>query len=201
MYDLVPVEAMSPTQLQKREKVLTAVIELVDRDGVEAVSVKAVAAASGVALGTIYRFFSTKEHLFAAAIVHWGGPLATRTPSSMRKEPLHEQLSATVRRGTHAYLRHHSLLAILVQSSVSSDPHVSEIMAELRRTTRVALLQSMPDIEPTTAFALSELIQSLWWDLLAQWFAGRRSMAEGLALAERQIEWAVVGMSAATAGT
>ncbi|WP_127817776.1 TetR/AcrR family transcriptional regulator [Microbacterium sp. CPCC 204701] len=196
MYEIVPVEAMSPVQLRKRKLILDAVIKLVDRDGVDAVGVKSVSTESGIALATIYRFFSSKEHLFASAITYWGEPLAARTPDPDPEQSLDEQLVATVRRGTHAYLRHPNLLAMMVQSSVSSDPYVSEIMAELRRTTRLALVRSMPGYPEADAFALSELVQSLWWDLLTQWFVGRRSMADGLDLARRQIRWAVQGLDA-----
>lgn len=194
MYDLVPVEEMSSSQLLKRDRILDAVIRLVDREGVDAVSVRNVAAESGVALGTIYRFFSTKEHIFAAAITRWGEPLVERTPLLADMEPLDDLLTATVRRGTLAYLRHPNLLALMVQSAVSVDPYVSEIMSELRRTTRIALLRSMPKPDGSGAYTLTELVQSIWWDLLTQWYVGRRSMADGLDLAEKQIRWAVNGM-------
>lgn len=196
MYELVPVQVMSTSQLEKRRQILDAVIRLVDRKGADATSVKAVAQESGIALGTIYRFFSTKHHLFAAAIVHWGERLADRTPPPKTGEPLDEQLVGTVRRGTHAYLRHPNLLGVMVQASVSNEPYVSEIMADLRRSTRIALVRSMPDLEDSVAYPLSELVQSLWWDLLIQWYSGRRSMGEGLELAERQVRWAVIGMTA-----
>lgn len=50
-----------------RERILTAVADLLERDGTEELTVPEVAAASGVSLRTIYRYYPTRERLLEAA--------------------------------------------------------------------------------------------------------------------------------------
>jgi AcrR family transcriptional regulator len=189
-----PLHDLTETQRAKRELIFRSVIHLVSERGVANVSVKDVSADSGVALGTIYRLFASKEHMFAAALVRWAEPLAGRVSPVV--EDMSEHLIATVRRGTRAYQRDKNLLAINVQSSASSDPYVSEVITEFRRSIRETLSVSLKGVPSDDADMLIDLVIAIWQDLLTHWYAGRRSMTDGLALAESQIRWAVAGMKA-----
>jgi len=55
---------------RNREALLVAARELVERDGVQAVTMDAVAAAAGVGKGTVFRRFRSKEGLMAAVLDH-----------------------------------------------------------------------------------------------------------------------------------
>ncbi|HEY0948910.1 helix-turn-helix domain-containing protein [Nocardioides sp.] len=55
---------------RNREALLAAARELVERDGVHAVTMDAVAAAAGVGKGTVFRRFGSKEGLMAAVLDH-----------------------------------------------------------------------------------------------------------------------------------
>ena len=46
--------------------------------GYEAVQMRDVAARADVAMGTVYRYFTSKDHLLAAALVHWVEQLDAR---------------------------------------------------------------------------------------------------------------------------
>jgi|RhiMethySRZTD1v2_1073278.scaffolds.fasta_scaffold02655_21 TetR/AcrR family transcriptional regulator, cholesterol catabolism regulator len=69
------VDTMSAAQLDRRRRVLDAVIELVAAGRVDDWGMKDVAERSGVALGTIYRYFSSKDHVAAAALLEWARTL------------------------------------------------------------------------------------------------------------------------------
>src|ERR687897_3682018 len=68
-------ETMSPAQLDRRARVLDAVVDLVAAGRLEDMGMKDVAERSGVALGTIYRYFSSKDHVAAAALLEWARAL------------------------------------------------------------------------------------------------------------------------------
>src|ERR1700738_360366 len=63
-------------------------MDLASSGGYDAVQMRDVAATAHVALGTIYRYFSSKDHLLAATLVEWTrdlqrrGAAAPRPPSS-----------------------------------------------------------------------------------------------------------------------
>src|SRR5438105_2909593 len=65
------VENMTSRQLVRRAKLIEAVTELVEEVGSQAVQMQDVARRSGVALGTAYRYFRSKDHLLAAAMAEW----------------------------------------------------------------------------------------------------------------------------------
>ena len=72
------VDAMTRGQIARRRKLLDAVVQLVAEVGPERVQMRDVAERSGVALGTAYRYFSSKDHLLAAAMSDWQERLAER---------------------------------------------------------------------------------------------------------------------------
>ena len=66
---------LTVAQAARRDRVLRAALKLGAAGGYEAVQMRDVAAEADVALGTIYRYFSSKDHLLAAALVTWTGDL------------------------------------------------------------------------------------------------------------------------------
>src|SRR4051812_42735644 len=72
------VATMTRSQVARRTRVIEAALELAAEGGYDAVQMRDVAATASVALGTIYRYFSSKDHLLAAALVEWSGDLQKR---------------------------------------------------------------------------------------------------------------------------
>ena len=62
----VSAETLTPNQAARRDRVLEAAMDLAGEGGYDAVQMRDVAARAQVALGTIYRYFSSKDHLLAA---------------------------------------------------------------------------------------------------------------------------------------
>ena len=83
------VDTMSAAQLDRRQRVLDAVVDLVASGRVEDWGMKDVAERSGVALGTIYRYFSSKDHVAAAALLEWA--------RADRQHRTHEQQALSIR--------------------------------------------------------------------------------------------------------
>jgi AcrR family transcriptional regulator len=69
---------MSARQQARRERMLAAASALAAAGGYEAVLMKDVAARARVSLGTLYRYFASKDHLLAEALVAWGNVLGER---------------------------------------------------------------------------------------------------------------------------
>ncbi|MEO0961255.1 MAG: TetR/AcrR family transcriptional regulator [Pseudomonadota bacterium] len=59
----------------KQERILTAALELFARRGYQATAVPDIASAAGVATGTIYRYFDTKDDLLNVLYQRWRGEL------------------------------------------------------------------------------------------------------------------------------
>ena len=62
---------LTERQAQRRERVLRAAIELAAEGGYDGVQMRAVAERADVALGTVYHYFSSKDHLLAESLNEW----------------------------------------------------------------------------------------------------------------------------------
>ncbi len=70
--------SLTRAQEARRQRVIDAAMELGLEGGYEAVQMRDVAARAHVAMGTVYRYFSSKDHLLAAALVYWVEQLDAR---------------------------------------------------------------------------------------------------------------------------
>ena len=76
--DTGTVPGLTKSQAARRERVIRAALELAAEGGYDAVQMRDVAARGEVALGTIYRYFPSKDALLLAVMVQWLGDLEQR---------------------------------------------------------------------------------------------------------------------------
>lgn len=65
------VAGLTDTQLERRRSILDAASRQAEEGGYAGVHIRAVASEAGVALGTLYKYFESKDHLLAALLVDW----------------------------------------------------------------------------------------------------------------------------------
>src|SRR5882757_7413741 len=94
-----------------RETILATAMELFYRDGMRAVGVDTVVAASGVAKTSLYRWFPSKDALIAAVVAEqdrlfwqWWGRVEARHPGAPRDQ-LRAMLAGVVKRLRHPAFR------------------------------------------------------------------------------------------------
>src|SRR5262245_27928413 len=58
-------------QLARRDSIVRAALQRLSHESYENIKMTDVAADAHVAIGTVYRYFSSKEHLFAAVFEEW----------------------------------------------------------------------------------------------------------------------------------
>ena len=128
----LPVELMTSRQLARRARLIETVIALVAESGTTSIQMRDVTDRSGVALGTVYRYFRSKDHLLAAAFVEWQGKLTRRTLSSKRDENDDSLLLMKdfLRRVLQAFDRAPGMAALMMQLAASSDPDVQQLVEQ-----------------------------------------------------------------------
>jgi AcrR family transcriptional regulator len=117
--------ALTKSQAARRERVIRAALELGAEGGYDAVQMRDVAARAGVALGTIYRYFSSKDHLLAAV----SAQVAAEISDDIRSRPPRhakaaDRVAAVFDRVIDRAMSEFQLSAALVQASVSCDAGV-----------------------------------------------------------------------------
>jgi AcrR family transcriptional regulator len=122
--DRTPKPTLTERQAARRDWIVQAATELASEGGYDAVQMREVSARANVALGTLYRYFSSKDQLLVAVMGHWARELqaqiAARPP---RGETTADRVTEVLRRAARALQEAPELTASLVtaMSSMSSD--------------------------------------------------------------------------------
>ncbi|HEX3286097.1 MAG TPA: TetR family transcriptional regulator [Mycobacterium sp.] len=127
---------MTSGQLVRRAKIIEAVIVLIGDVGADAVQMRDVAQRSGVALATVYRYFSSKERLLAAALEDWQKRLTRRIMAAggaADVDPLPGILDY-LRRAQRAFHRNPKMTALMLQTMTSTDPEAKVAIDHMSRT-------------------------------------------------------------------
>lgn len=179
------VDAMSRGQLVRRGRLLDAVVQLVDEVGPENLQMRDVAERSGVALGTAYRYFSSKDHLLAAAMAEWHQRLTelviteTRRPTkpTLAENPM-ERVLRHVRRSLAGFQGQASFARLMVQIMVSTDPFASEAIEEMTRRESEVFGHLLAGVDPTVARGARLAIDGVVMSELTCWVTGRATMTD-----------------------
>jgi TetR/AcrR family transcriptional regulator, cholesterol catabolism regulator len=68
-------KSLTEKQEARRQRVIQTALEAAARGGYDAVQMRDIAAEAGVALGTLYRYFSSKDQLLVATLSQWAREL------------------------------------------------------------------------------------------------------------------------------
>ncbi len=152
---------------------MSAARSLAADGGYDAVQMRDVAVRASVALGTIYRYFTSKDHLLAAACVGWVGDLEQRLA---RRPPEHddavEQLVAVVRAATRALEREPRLAAALVTAISTPDPAVSDCQRQVGDILGRMLSAPLADVDEERRVGTVRVLAHVWFSSLVGWVSG-----------------------------
>ena len=171
---------------ERSRRIVETVVELAEKGGFEAVRLRDVAAHAGVALGTLYRRFRSKEDLLLAALeleIRDHEQLLERRPP--RGETPLERLTSFFQTMTRALCRRPNLARALVRAVASGEPELTQKVAAfhtriedlitdvLRGCGASASPQTPTDDERTLAYTL----QLVWFASLVGWAGGLHGQA------------------------
>jgi AcrR family transcriptional regulator len=123
-------DELTARQRARRDRIVSGALALMMERPFEAVQMKDVAAASDVALGTVYRYFSSKDHLFAEAFAAWArqyrpdAPGVDDVPEERRNL---SRLTAAYQRAVRAFEVHPEVYGHLLAIQSTADPQAVEI--------------------------------------------------------------------------
>jgi AcrR family transcriptional regulator len=164
-------EALTRSQAARRSRVLAAAIDLASEGGYDAVQMRDVATRAQVALGTIYRYFSSKDQLLAAALVEWSSDLerrlAQRPPKGITSA---DRVVDVLRRASRAMERHPTLTAALVTAIASPDPAVRDCQHDVDKI--MVTLVSDPLRDVPDAEGVMRVLSWVWFASLIGWVNG-----------------------------
>ncbi len=189
-----PVARLAASQLRRMRRIVDEAVRLAEQGGFEAVRLRDVAEASDVALGTLYKYFRSKEDILLFALTEE----VERLEASVQARPVVgaspvERISSFFRRATSALVRRPDFARAVIRSIASADPeHTAKVAGFHLRMTRliVAALEGSPveagspvpsDVGTSRQRQLASVLQHVWFSTLVGWAGGvhpARAVAE-----------------------
>jgi len=180
----LPIQAMTSRQLVRRAHLLEAVIDLVREVGPGALQMRDVADRAGIALGTVYRYFSSKEHLMAAALCEWQERLARRVLMPRPGEDLEarsdltERVLSYVRKEIRGFARNPKIAELMVQVHVSSDPYARDALARMAKINDEVMAKLLASVPAQRAETIKYALGAILMNGLTYWVTGRQTLAD-----------------------
>jgi TetR/AcrR family transcriptional regulator, cholesterol catabolism regulator len=169
-----PGTALARSQAARRRRVLDAALRLAERGGFDAVQMRDVATEANVALGTVYRYFTSKERLLLEAMVEEIGALADQLEA---RPPVGDTPAARVidvlSRGTAALQRHPEVTAAMVRASGAAAPDEADVVRRISDTMTRIITGAIHEGPPSPRdLAIARTLQQVWLSALIGWVGG-----------------------------
>jgi AcrR family transcriptional regulator len=172
-------DTLNSSQRERRDRIIEAGLTLLRTHEHHQIQMKDVAAEAEVALGTVYRYFQSKDHLFAEVLAHWASQLQT----SVERRPLRgatnaERLTDVLHRSMRAFQGWPQLARVVMALESSEDPFTREIFARnMARNTKI-YVEALKGIPAPVANDVVSVAASVFDLQLRQWVIGSQSIAD-----------------------
>lgn len=167
---------------ERTRQILEVAIELAEEGGFETVRMRDVAAHAGVALGTFYKRFRSKEDLLVAAL----GLAMEEMEQRMARRPIegntpYERIAEYFTTATRRFCAKPNLARAALRAVASGDHELAEKVMKFHERTTHLILQAVTggdrpatDEEDRTAIVL----QHVWFATLVGWSGGLHDVEE-----------------------
>ncbi len=112
----------------RRSQIVQAALDALKKQDYDQIQMRDVAEAADVALGTLYRYFSSKEHVYAAVLMEWAQPVFVA--GERHPKPQESQLRDKVRGIIASFERRPAFFRVCMLLQNTTDPNAQQIMAE-----------------------------------------------------------------------
>jgi AcrR family transcriptional regulator len=175
--ETVDVDAGSAAQRERRKRILDATLALASRGGYEAVQMRAVAERADVALGTLYRYFPSKNHLLVGALIEE----LEQMQEKLDRKPVPGQTPVdrmlyVLPLVTRNMQRDPLLTEAMTRAFMFADPSTATEVNKVARQMVRMFTKAMGDGEPSAEDeAIARVIGDVWLSNLVAWVTRRAS--------------------------
>ncbi|MET7403761.1 TetR/AcrR family transcriptional regulator [Dactylosporangium sp. NPDC005572] len=156
--DKIPASAS-----RRADAVLDAVIAAVSETGEPDVQMSDVCARSGVALKTIYRYFTTKEQLLAAALKRWHSEVVRQTTGPVAERSLEGLATAFLASSAQAFAANLGMTRLMIRTLTSSSRYTTDTLQSIENEATEELTRYLACADPEFPGTLVWILHS--WKL------------------------------------
>ena len=177
--------SLSGTRAQRRDRIVQTALDLLAESDYDAVQMRDIAEAARVALATLYRYFPSKEQLFAAVQLEWVERLHRRVAQRpLRGDSNLDRLLDVIHRSILAFKTKPQFYRVLLVLEATKDPVARDLYEVMQRATTATYMEAMVDIDHDTAERLLKATLAILGGEMRAWALGKRSIE----VAEKNVE-------------
>ncbi len=182
--DLLQGSQLAASQLKRLRRIVDAATQLAEKGGFDGVKLRDVAEVSEVALGTLYKYFRSKEDILLFALAEE----VERMEASLVAKPIEgasprQRLTGFFQQATRSLTRKPHFARAVLRSLASGDSDTATKVAEFhgRMTTMiVSVLRGKPVGATSRVATIGEremafVLQNVWYASLIGWAGGLHS--------------------------
>ncbi|MFZ4518238.1 MAG: TetR family transcriptional regulator [Microthrixaceae bacterium] len=185
---------LTEAQRERRLRILAAAEALAVEGGWDGVQMREVATRADVALGTLYRYFPSKEHLLLSVMLDQVNALAERLAVRPPEgdDPV-ERVVDVLRRANRALQREPQVTVAMIRALVSGNHDVAPVVAAIRDVMRRIIADALGPArvhghDARDVLAI-DVLSDVWLAALVSWIGGAEpaTVVERLEAATRML--------------
>jgi TetR/AcrR family transcriptional regulator, cholesterol catabolism regulator len=133
----VPTAEIPGYKQARRSQIVAAALALLKANDYEQIQMRDVADDADVALGTLYRYFSSKEHVYAAVLMEWAQPVFGAAAEDAR--PAERRLREKVRGIIAGFERRPAFFKVCMLLQNTTDANAATLMVQFAETAQRTL--------------------------------------------------------------
>jgi len=148
----------------RRTRIVEAAMRALDEQEYAHIQMRDVATSAGIALGTLYRHFSSKEHLYATVLLEWAALGRSQAGAGGRGAagPGTDRLRDRIHGVITAYERQPQFYRVQVLLRASPDRNARAVLAEFTEIARAVLAADLAEIVPVDVVDATDAATMLW---------------------------------------
>jgi len=167
-------ETLASSQLARRQRIVHAGLRALANSDHDQVKISEVARDAGVALGTVYHYFSSKEHLFAAVFVEWQIAMRKKLQKDSPKGDTEEdRLRDVFHRTIRAFQLQPQFFRIVLALGVTTDPYAADLFQETLPQFRSILDTAFRGPADEDRAAIFQTVNAVMFESLRSWVMNR----------------------------
>ena len=171
------LESLDDEQRRRRARIIEVAVEMMLDTEYERIQMKDVTAAAGVALGTTYRYFASKEHLLAEALLAWSARFPPLDEPTSRGRSV-DQLKKAFRLAVRAFEPHPTVYGTMMVLEATTDPWASPIFADFASRQTESFVRDLPRLASPRREHVVTVMSAVLDNQLRAWSLGRRRIED-----------------------
>lgn len=185
-------------QVERRQRILDAAKKLLRGSDYDSIQIRDVASTANVALGTLYRYFSSKEHLYANVVYDWGVPFNSADSAAASELGTTERVARRLKQALAAFERQPNFYKAILTLRTSSDPDVRDLMQQLVLVLEEPFHADFSTLPADEAADVTAMVWAILMDLVARLLAENKTFADATRIVDRFV--AMIGLRLDQAG-